>query len=244
MSPAGERNRLQETDYSRQHGRILMVALAFGAVATIWSVWWYYTRQREATEEATSQELAAIAAMKTTQIANWRRERIGDGRLLSLAAVPGYARRVLAGRATAEDRSALLDIMGRRGREFPYSGAVVSDLDGNVRLQWNTDRSDTAQVRELVRAAGPDDVQLSDLYLNAVSGRPQMALTIPVKGAGAVLLFIDPAHFLYPYVQSWPAQPHGRDDAGADRGKRIGVPQRIAACCGSPAPPAAVPERI
>ena len=53
-----------------------MVALAFGAVATIWSVWWYYTRQREATEEATSQELAAIAAMKTTQIANWRRERI------------------------------------------------------------------------------------------------------------------------------------------------------------------------
>ena len=47
-------------------------------------------------------------------------------------------------------------------------------------------------------------VELSDLYREPGSGRVLMAVTIPVARAGAFVLDIDAARFLYPYVEFWP----------------------------------------
>jgi len=101
-------------------------------------------------------------------------------------------------------------VMNRLSHEFLYTDATLVDLDGSVHLRLNADRTDSAQFRQPSRrelaaeAVRANDVVLSDLTLDTRFGRPLMALTVPVRGSGALILEVDPAKFLYPYLRSWP----------------------------------------
>ena len=197
--------------FSTRHGRLLILSLTACAVALIGAVWWYYQRQREATEAEAVKQLAAIADFKTAQIANWRRERIGDGRVLAVSPLMRCAERILSGGHTAEtDRTDLLTAMGRLSREFQYIDAALVDLDGAVRIRLNEERDPDDRVKQATRrelARGTvklNDVVLSDLTLDTRFRRPLMALAVPVRGLGAFILEIDPTAFLYPYLQAWP----------------------------------------
>jgi len=175
-------------------------------MAMIAVIWWYYARQREAVGTATTQELAAIAEIKVDQIANWRSERLGDGRVQASSATMRLARRVLSGReATPSDRADLLDVMRRLEQAFLYTGAALVDREGNILVQSASGHPVPDRIREFAHAAAQaDDVRLEDLYLDRVLGRPLMALTIPIRDQGALILEIDPSRFLYPYVSAWP----------------------------------------
>jgi len=195
-----------EESFSTRQGRILIVLLTVGAAALVAAVWWYYTRQRDAAETAAENELTAIADAKTKQIANWRSERIGDGLVIASSPAMRIAARALSGRiATEADRTDVLRLFSGLARAFSYSSATLVDLDGNVRIQLNPDHTDSAHLREFARAAVQSGgVELADLYREPRSGRVLMAVTIPVAGAGAFVLDIDAARFLYPYVEFWP----------------------------------------
>jgi PAS domain S-box-containing protein len=195
-----------ERGFSTRHAHILIASLTLGAVLLVGAVWWYYTRQRAAAETAAEDELTAIADAKTKQIANWRSERLGDGLVIESSPVLRIAARALSGAAPTEaDRADIMRLFGGLAQAFSYSSATLVDLDGNVRIQLNPDHSDSAHLRELARSAvHSGKVQLSDLYREPRSGRVLMAVTIPVAGAGALVLDIDAARFLYPYLNFWP----------------------------------------
>jgi PAS domain S-box-containing protein len=192
---------------AKTQGRILIASLTLGFLATAGAVWWYYTRQLATLEEAVVQELTAVCDSETKQIANWRAERLGDGHVQMASPVIGIAERLLSGRGTAADRAGWLDIMIRLQDAFLYTGATLSDLDGNVRIATNSVSTDTSRLRELAReAVRAKDVQLSDLSLDSRSGRPLLALTIPVEDLGAIILDIDPSRCIYPYLRAWPGR--------------------------------------
>jgi PAS domain S-box-containing protein len=198
--------RREDADHhgARFEGRILIVLLLLGSVSTAVVVWWYYTREVAAFEDAAAQELVAICDNKTRQIASWRMEREADGHVLMAAPVLGSAARILSGHATDADRSGWLDILQRLEAASRYSGAALSDLEGRAIIATAGLSGDPARLRELARAAvAAGDAQLADLSLDS-SGRARMALTIPVGHLGAVVLDIDPARFLYPYLRAWP----------------------------------------
>jgi len=171
------------------------------------AIWWYYSRQRDAIETTTSQELAAIAEVTVDQITNWRRERIGDGRVLASSGwTMRLGRRILLGRdATPEDRGDLLHVMRGLQQEFLYTGAALVDREGNILIQSERNHPVPSRIRDFARvAAQGDDVRLEDLYLDTVLGRPLMAVTVPIHDLGAIILEIDPSRFLYPYLRAWP----------------------------------------
>jgi PAS domain S-box-containing protein len=203
-----------EGSFSTRHGRILILSLILGATALVATVWWYYTRQRDAAESAAENELAAIADAKTKQITNWRTERIGDGVVIASSPVMRIAERVLSGLATDADRTDILRQLSGLAQAFSYSSATLVDLYGKVRVELNPDHSDAAHLREFARTAVQSGkVELSDLYREPRSGRVLMAVTIPVAGAGAFVLDIDAARFLAPYVEIWPtASPTAETD--------------------------------
>jgi two-component system, NarL family, sensor histidine kinase UhpB len=197
---------MEDTNSSMRHGLVMMASLALGVVALVAAVLWYYVRQREAIRAAATQELAAIARVKASQIANWRSERLGDGRVQAASGTMRIARRILSSRAaSAADQAGLLDVMIALSRQFLYTGAALVDRDGKIRVQFAPDHAIPSHIRELAQAAAQaGDVRLEDLYLDTELGRPLMALTIPVHGLGALILEIDPSRFLYPYIASWP----------------------------------------
>jgi PAS domain S-box-containing protein len=193
---------------SAHHSRILMASLTLGALAMIAAVWWYYVRQRAAVEEDAEHELAAIAAMKSAQIENWRAERIGDGGVLAASPIMRTARRILAGGAvTQADRADFIAVFQALEKQFLYSGGALVDRQGGVRIGSSVNGGDSPRYQALAQAAQrAGKVTLSDLYRDPpVSGPVRMAVSIPVADLGAIVLNIDPSRFLYPYIASWPA---------------------------------------
>jgi PAS domain S-box-containing protein len=195
------------TRFSAHYRPILMASLTLGALAMIGAVWWYYLRQRAAVEADAEHELAAIAAMKSAQIENWRAERIGDGGLLAASPIMRTARRILAGATVSStDRADVLAVFQALERQFLYSGAALVDLQGTVRIASTVNAGDFPLFQAVAQAAQrAGKVTLSDLYRERPpSGPVRMAVGIPVANSGAIVLCIDPSRFLYPYIASWP----------------------------------------
>ena len=96
---------------------------------------------------------------------------------------------------------------------FLYTGGTLCNRDGHARIAIPGASTDVARLRDLTgEAALAKAPQLSDLRLEAGTGRPLMALTIPVAEAGAIILDIDPEQFLYPYLRTWPGRSQSAGD--------------------------------
>jgi hypothetical protein len=190
---------------------VLALSLTCGSLTMIAALWWYYTVQKHQVEDVAMREIFAVAQFKTDQIANWRSERMGDGRVVMSSPVMQVARRVLASRAvSARDEVDVLDLMTRLSSQFLYADVTLVDLNGKVILRLHEKTTEGAQFEKHTRgqiareAAKANDVVLSDLRPDTRSGRPMMALAVPVLDLGTWILDIDPSLFLYPYVESWP----------------------------------------
>src|SRR4051812_38053696 len=103
---------------------IVVAVCSAGAMAA--AVRWYYARQSAALEASTLRELRAIGEGKLTQIARWRSERLGDGRILAASPLMDDARRILGG-----VRPRPIDGISLYGnalkREFGYKDIMIAD---------------------------------------------------------------------------------------------------------------------
>ena len=193
-----------EPAYVSQADRGVIALLAVGSLAITGAACWYYTVERNQAAANVAQELTAVSDVQVKQIANWRRERVGDGRVLMANPVMNAAERVLEGAPNENDRADLTEISARMAREFLYSAAALVDLEGNVHLMGPV-RMNAGEARELVhQAVDRHDVTLSDLAPEPDAAHPMMHLAIPIRGRGALILDIDPERFLYPYLNAWP----------------------------------------
>jgi two-component system sensor histidine kinase UhpB len=203
------RSKLDEVTAPGKLGLILILSLTCGCLATIAAVWWYYTVQKNETEAATLRGIFAVASGKSDQVANWRRERMGDGKVVMSSAVMRTAGRVLSSpAATDRDRADILHLMRLLAGAFLYADIALVDLEGNVRVRLHENEIaagfDKDYLSEAARQANKsNDVVLSDL-IETRNGRPMMSLTVPVHDFGAFVLSIDPYRFLYPYLETWP----------------------------------------
>jgi PAS domain S-box-containing protein len=188
---------------AKGHGRILIALLTLCSLATAGAAWWYYTRQFDAMEAEVIQELRAVSENKAKQIANWRGERLGDGHVLMSSPLMDIAERILSGQGSAFDSETLAEVLRRFEEAFSYTGAALCDLDGTPRAASGAVAADPSRLRQLAReTARAKGAQLSDLSLDPKSGRPLMALILPVGQKGALILDIDPERFLYPYLRA------------------------------------------
>jgi len=192
---------MTERRFPSGSGRIIIAFLAIASVVTVASVWWYYSRQMQSTENAVSEQVAGIAEAKASQIANWRRERQGDGNVLLASGIMQDAKRILSGAAGASDLSELAAVMRQMEKEFLYAGAFLVDRNGHIYVQVPEGDLPPAGLADFARAAAlTGAVEMEDLHLDQQLRRPVMALTIPANGLGALILEIDPSRFLYPYL--------------------------------------------
>jgi PAS domain S-box-containing protein len=195
-----------DVSLSTKHGRALSLVLTTAAIAMALTAWWYYSQQRAEIEEATIRQLTSVCDAKVQQIANWRRERLGDGRVLAASPASRIAERILSGEQIGDrDRGVILDMLSALSTEFGYTNGILVDVNGKTRLRLNSDASDSDHLPEFVRAATrASSIILSDLYRDPRNQRSLMALIVPLHSLGAFVLDIDGSRFLFPYLQSWP----------------------------------------
>ena len=147
------RTTTDEDSAALRHGRILILILTCGSLGMIGVVWWYYNEQKQATEAAATRELAAVADVEIGQIANWRRERNSDGRVLRSSPAIAIARRALSSpAATPADEAVLLALLERMAGEFSYADSSLVDVNGRVFLRLRKDSSDQSQLKQRLTA--------------------------------------------------------------------------------------------
>ncbi|MBM3854591.1 MAG: PAS domain S-box protein, partial [Verrucomicrobia bacterium] len=193
---------------------VLTLSVAVVAVGVI-----FLRHRQSATRESAGVMLSAIAEAKVAQIVQWRRERLEDAetalaystivrryvRLASRPAdgtVPGFVRRELKAwqQHSQYARVRLLSPDGTVRFAPPPGGQVVEPSLAPL----------------IAQSSRSDRILLSDLYATpALPSGAAMAMVVPLRleaeqagadelSVGAMLFEIDPASFLFPFVQAWP----------------------------------------
>src|SRR5882724_3594184 len=159
-----------DTSPPKPGSRALVLLLFLCSAASMAAaVRWYYLRQSSQLEAAVTRELTAIGEGKLNQIARWRRERLGDGRVLAASPLMREARRILAS-GTAASGGDIRTIAAALKNEFGYKDVILADREGSVffRLEEKTtDQSDLKQVQR--RDLAEDALRRGDVVFSGIN---------------------------------------------------------------------------
>jgi PAS domain S-box-containing protein len=198
-------------DYVRRNLYLLLVAflllgLSIGAIG-----YRHYVVQKSGIESEVRNQLAAVADLKIRQVADWRKERIADAKLIAAAETGPAMRQILAGRGSANVRAPILELMETLQQSSGYANAILINTQGRVCLAVGrvagAEHLYATLMKELLRTG---EITFSDFHYDEGLKTPHLGLNIPLRATpngpieGALLLGIDPTQFLYPLIQSWP----------------------------------------
>jgi PAS domain S-box-containing protein len=187
-------------------GALAVLVVAGGAL--------YYRDQREELRQAIWRELDAVADLKVRQLADWRKERLSEGRFLSQTA--GVARDVtafLANPTSAAARDAVADWLRSIKGGDRYESVLLLDSTQKVHIAIPADATAPhfplkSRLSEVFESG---ELTMTDLHRADPVRGAHIDLLAPIFATGAsrepiaiVVLRIEPAHYLFPVVRNWP----------------------------------------
>lgn len=169
-----------------------------------------YSTFRTNYRDRVAEQLSAVAHLKVERLAEWRQAQLSLARFAIeeadlLEEIPAYLRRPQPGQL-AEGVQNWLEALRAFGG---YQAVYLTDLQGGTLLSAPADaaafeRHGALPPAEQALTAGP---QFLDFHQHP-DGRIHLAVLAPVKEAEVVLGFlvldIDPAKYLYPFLNEWP----------------------------------------
>lgn len=193
----------------------LIIIFLFFTIALGAAGYFYYAHQKKSLRQDKWDQLSSIADLKVRQIAHWRKEFIDDARVFFKSPfIENQIQRFIENPRLTEVKQEIHEWMAHIEKHYQYDHIILLDTQGMVRLS----------VPEGKDVVGPDakklameamrtkKVILSDLYKSEITQQIRLSLLVPFfisRGhdtfpAGVLLIRIDPYHFLYPLIQSWP----------------------------------------
>ena len=186
----------------------LYLLLAGGIV--LWGTSWFDEQERRLKERVDLQ-VSTIAKLKATDLARWRTERLGNGRVLQESrAVRRLVDDLLARTISPDDEAMLGQSLGSIRESYGYVSVEVLDADGVRRLSIPSDApplegGGSRHFSELLRSG---EARLVDLHAHETGTPLRMAVVVPVvvegRPRGAVLLGIDVPAYLETFLSDWP----------------------------------------
>lgn len=163
-------------------------------------------------ERETFDNLRAIADLKATQIENWITERLGDGAALTES--KGFVARVaeLQRSGSAKESDTIRIRLELLIKGMGYESIVLLDAAGAPVMSLGEAHSFSEETLQLTQAALADGaVRRGRLHFDA-DRHTHIDFIAPLlheaagqrRPVGAVLLHMDPARFLFPYIETWP----------------------------------------
>jgi hypothetical protein len=190
---------------------LIFVVLAAGIVAV---GHFYYRNYKQHYRAEVERQITAIAELKADELADWRKERLGDGAVFyKNAAFAALVRRYFDNPADAEARAHLQTWLGLVQANLLYDRVFLLDIQGVERISA-PDASEpacphlTQDVSETLRLGR---VSFLDFHRHAPDGPIRLTVLVPIlddrdgsRPLGVLALRIDPETYLYPYLSRWP----------------------------------------
>lgn len=191
--------------------RLILVFAALAAGIGLGGHYFYQGQRAQIVQDAQS-NLASVADLKAGQIENWRKERLLDGELLLSSPLLLQIRQFMAV-PERPHRAELLAWLNGLKRQPSYKQASLVDRKGRVRLSTDAGfelaHFGTTIISE---ALAKRRVMLTDFHTASEHRDIHLDLVVPIMSPrssgsspiGTLLISIDPAKFLYPWIQAWP----------------------------------------
>jgi PAS domain S-box-containing protein len=174
----------------------------------------FYQSEEEQARASAASGLSSIAALKVSEISDWRHDRLSDARQIMASSylIDGIDTWIEQPNPADEERiwQRLVELNGSRH----YSGVYLTDPEGNVRISLDPGQDETSPNALIAIHSSfiTGEPILTDFYKNERTGKPSMDLVVPLikttggmnRPVGAIVLGIDPDEYLYPYLGEWP----------------------------------------
>ncbi len=192
---------------------LAIIFILFSAAIVLSGIFYYKTRKKRTIAEQ-EMNLSAIASLKISQIENWRKERMGDAKIIMkdgplIRRISNY----YSGSKT-ELQTELTDWMKSLTAEYDYKNVLIADTSFRVRLSVSPGDSVLGDSgREDIKTAMKDRVIVfTDLHKSKEIPYIHFDIIIPLLESdgkkqltvGVAVLRIDPGKVLFPLIQSWP----------------------------------------
>ena len=190
------------------------VAIAWVLLCLVAAGAWIYNRQESDLAAKAHEHLQFIAELKSREIGQWRRERLGDASVLTDNYIFTSAVTRWLAAPTQEGTAAILAVFRSLQRNYSYDDILLIDAVGRVRLSLSGRiyGEDSAAMRDRLAVLRSGRAALSDLHIDAGGSEPVMTASAPLLdhqgktqvAVGAILLEMKARTFLFPLIRSWP----------------------------------------
>lgn len=205
--------RLQAESPPRILYTFILIFFFLGAGIVIAGFLTYRNHEEKHTGEV-ARQLSAIAELKANELLQYRKERKANAALLlGNASFTALVRRHLETPEDTANSQELLEWLNKLRAHYQYDQVRLLDTLGATRLSEPAGLKPVSTViaQWLPEILNSGQVTFQDFYQNDHNGRIYLAVLVPIldpqdgnRPLGALALRIDPAQYLYPFLQRWP----------------------------------------
>jgi len=190
---------------------LILAALAAGIIIVGYS---YYRNYAKNYRIAVEHQLSAIADLKVGELAQWRKERLGDGAVFyGNAAFSALVRRYFEKPTDTEASGQLRSWLRQFQEHLLYDRVFLLDAQGVERMAIPDTPEPVAahllkDAPEIIRSGR---VSFLDFHRDAPDRPIHLSILVPIlgggtdrRGLGILVLRIDPRTYLYPLINRWP----------------------------------------
>lgn len=200
--------------------RYLLITIGI-LIAICFAGYGYVQNERVIARGEAYQNLDTVATLKAQQIAQWRKERMGEVQVIRQGVTLAHAiASMLSDPSDAVARGVVIDLLDNVRRGYAYDAVLVYDAAGRLAfsLAGKNPMDVSIKPAEVLVAAQSDQVREISLPGRNPGGtsRQHYAILVPIAAApsspsaaiAVIVLVNDPRHFLIPVTSSWPVQSH------------------------------------
>jgi len=127
-------NRSQQTNAHAIPWHLVVVFLLLAAGLSA-AGYWHYCSHKAHIRKAEANEVLSIANLKVGEISSWRKERLGDGGIISASLLIGsHLAELLRNPGNSQLKEESLGLLTALVQNYGYHSAVLLDADGNACL--------------------------------------------------------------------------------------------------------------
>jgi PAS domain S-box-containing protein len=174
----------------------------------------YYRNYERQFRTGIESQLSAIAELKADELAQYRKERLGDANdFFNNVAFSGLVRRVLERPEDAEAQEQLRAWLDKYQTDYQYDRVFLLDTQGVERISSSVTAAPVSAVvsRRVAEVLRSREIAFQDFYRNEHNQRIYLTLLVPIldgvdhsQALGVLVLRIDPATYLYPFIKRCP----------------------------------------